>query len=634
MCGVCGIVFSSPIIKHQSAGVDIGKKMTDEIRHRGPDSEGIYNGENIFMGMRRLSIIDLNTGDQPIFNEDKSLCIIFNGEIYNYKELKPILIQNGHKFNTTSDTEVIIHLYEDLGVKCLDKLRGMFAFAIWDKSEKKLFIARDRLGIKPIYYSHTPKGFIFASELKSILASQYIEKEIDYTAMSDYLTFLYVPAPRTIFKNIYKLLPGHYLTLKDGKEEIKQYWDVEFKEDSPVKGENEYIDKFIELFEESVKLHLICDVPLGVFLSGGIDSSLVVAMMSRFSNKTIETFTIGYEGKDEYFDERKYSRIVANQFETNHHEFILKPNIMEIMEDIIIHFDEPFADASAIPNYMISAETRKYVKVGLSGLGGDELCGGYERYLGCLVAERYQKLPSFLRNKIVPKLVNRLPDSKKGRHFNERLKRFVNSANYPFLRRYFGIVATFNEEEKKELFVPEVQNLIERQSDKVFYDYGKSTDNLCLINTMSKIDLKTYLVDDLLTLTDRMSMAHSLEARVPFIDHKLVEFFMTIPPSFKIKGFSKKYLLKRAAERLLPREVIYRKKMGFSVPLVNWFRSEIREYVNDILSESRIKQLDYFNPMFISKIKESHLGSKSNFDEKLWALISFVKWHEKYVDHA
>jgi asparagine synthase (glutamine-hydrolysing) len=634
MCGICGIASLSAVGRHEPSTDHIGRKMTNEIRHRGPDSEGLYIDEGIFLGMRRLSIIDLNTGDQPIFNEDKSLCIIFNGEIYNFRELKPNLIQKGHKFNSTSDTEVIIHLYEELGEKCLDKLRGMFAFAIWDKKEKKLFIARDRLGIKPIYYSHTPKGFLFASELKSILASQYIKKEIDYTAMSDYLTFLYVPAPRTIFRNIYKLLPGHYLTLKDGREEIKQYWDLEFEETSLVKDENEYIEKFLELFEESVKLHLESDVPLGVFLSGGTDSSLVVAMMSRLSNETIETFTVGYEGRDEYFDERKYSRIVANQFETNHHEFTLKPNIQELMEGIVSHFDEPFADASAIPNYLISAETRKYVKVALSGLGGDELCGGYERYLGCVLAERYQKLPSFLRNKIAPALVNKLPDSKKGRHFNERLKRFVNCANYPFLRRYFEIVATFNEEEKRELFVPEVQNQIERQSDMFFYDYSKSTDNLCPINTMSKIDLKTYLVDDLLTVTDRMSMAHSLEARVPFIDHKLVEFFATIPPSLKIRGFSKKYLLKRAAERLLPREVIYRKKMGFSVPLVNWFRSEIREYVNDTLSESRIEQLDCFNPVFISKIKESHLGLKSNFDEKLWALISFVKWHEKYVDNA
>jgi asparagine synthase (glutamine-hydrolysing) len=353
-------------------------------------------------------------------------------------------------------------------------------------------------------------------------------------------------------------------------------------------------------------------------------------MMSKLSNKPVETFSIGYEGKDKYFDERKYSKTVAEKFNTNHHEFVLKPDIEELIDEIITYFDEPFADASAIPNYLLSKETRKYVTVALSGLGGDELCGGYERYLGCLLAEKYRKFPKFLTNGIISPIVERLPDSKKGKHFNERLKRFVSNANYPFVQRYFQIVATFDEEEKKQLFIPELHKLIERQSDKIFYEYCPNTTGL--LNRMSLIDFKTYLVDDLLTLTDRMSMAHSLETRVPFIDHKMVEFFASVPEFMKIRRLTKKYILKKSAERFLPKEVIYRKKMGFSVPLVLWFRNGMKEYVNNILSQTNVEKLGYFNHSFISKIKERHMNTKANFDEKLWALINFIKWHEKYMD--
>lgn len=602
--------------------------MCDKIRYRGPDSEGYYFDNIIGLGMRRLKIIDLDTGDQPIFNEDKSVCIIFNGEIYNFKEIKQLLIKKGHRFSTGSDTEVVIHLYEDFGEECLNKLRGMFAFAIWDKRENKLFIARDRLGIKPLYYTFISEYFLFASELKSILTFPHIKKEIDFTAMSDYFTFLYVPAPKTIFKNIFKLLPGHYLTLKNGKMEIRKYWDIEFKE-SGQRDESVYVNEFLQLLEETVKLHMISDVPLGAFLSGGIDSSLVVAIMSKLSNKPVETFSIGYEGKDKYFDERKYSRIVTKKYNTNHHEFILKPDIEELWEHIVTHFDEPFADASAIPNYLLSAETRKHVTVALSGLGGDELCGGYERYLGCLLAEKYRKLPKIITNGIIPGLVKRLPDSKKGYYFNERLKQFVNNANYPFIQRYFNIIASFNEEEKSHLLTPEVQKLVERKSNNILSNYYINSSYM--LDKMTQIDIKTYLVDDLLTLTDRMSMAHSLEIRVPFVDHKIVEFFIGIPHSLKIRGFTKKYLLKKAAERLLPKEVIYRKKKGFSVPLVIWFRHRLKGYLNNVLSEEHIKKLGYFNYSYISEIKERHLSGKSNFDEKLWCLINFIKWHEKYI---
>jgi asparagine synthase (glutamine-hydrolysing) len=584
------------------------------------------------LGMRRLKIIDLETGNQPIYNEDRRFCIVFNGEIYNFHELRSYLMRKGHAFTTTSDTEVIIHLYEDVGEKCLDRLRGMYAFAIWDDISKSLFVALDRIGIKPIYYAVIEGNFVFASELKSILSFPAVRRELDYTAMSDYFSFLYVPGPKTIFRSIHKLLPGHFLTIRDGVIRTEKYWDINFEE-TIYRDENECIDRFLELFEDTVRLHLISDVPLGAFLSGGVDSSLVVAMMARHSDRRIETFSIGYDGEGSYFDERFYSRIVARAFDTSHHEFVLRPQVRDLLERIVDQFDEPFADASALPNYILSRETRKYVTVALTGLGGDELCGGYERYLGCLIGEKYQKiLPKILTERVFPWLVHRLPDSAKGQHFNERFKRFVNSGMHPFLLRYFEIVSCFSEKEKKSLFKNEILECLERGSDAIFKGYeAKSTMNSDILHTMSRIDLKTYLVDDLLTLTDRMSMAHSLEARVPFIDHKVVEFFTSVPTSLKIKGLTKKYLLKKAAERLLPKDVIYRKKMGFSVPLVVWFRNELRTYLDEVLSEERIRRLGFFNYSYIEEIKQRHAAGKSNYDEKLWSLITFVKWYERYM---
>lgn len=630
MCGICGIISYSSDVRIDRALVG---KMCDRIVHRGPDAEGYHVNENMAFGMRRLKIIDLETGNQPIYNEDRTIGVVFNGEIYNFLGLKEELLQKGHTFYTSSDTEVLVHLYEELGVKLVDKLRGMFAFAIWDDKERKIFIARDRLGIKPLYYVHTPGYFAFASELKSILALPMVKKEIDFDATSDYFTFLYVPAPSSIFKGIRKLPPAHYMIVNGKELRIKQYWEVSYENKSTGGDENEYIERFIDILQDSVKYRLESDVPLGAFLSGGIDSSLVVAMMSRLSDRPVETFSIGYEGSGAYFDERKYSRIISERFNTNHHEFIIKPpNIEELLEKIVPQFDEPFADASAIPNYILSKETRKYVTVALSGLGGDELCGGYERYVGCLLAEKYRKIPSLLTEKMIPKVVGRLPDSKNGSHFSERLKRFVNSANLPFLDRYFEIVGTFSEKEKGLLFSQDVVDCITRPGNEIFKKfYSELSPNPDLIDSMSFLDLNTYLVDDLLTLTDRMSMANSLEVRVPLIDHVLVEFFAAMPSRLKIKNYSKKYLLKKAAERLLPREVIYRKKMGFSVPLVMWFREEIRDYVKSILSESHLKELGFFNYPYVSSVLNDHFSGKRNYDEKIWALINFVKWHQTYM---
>lgn len=630
MCGICGIVSRDRGISEAKTLI---KQMCDQIIHRGPDAEGYHINNSMAFGMRRLKIIDLETGNQPIFNEDGTIGVVFNGEIYNFLELRQQLLEKGHTFSSRSDTEVLVHLYEEEGEKLVNKLRGMFAFCIWDQKKGKVFLARDRLGIKPLFYHVTPQYFLFASELKSILAMPFVKREIDFNSLSDYFTFLYVPAPRTIFENINKLPPAHFIVFENGGIEIKRYWNLEFASDGFSKDENEYIEEFLEIFKESVKCRLISDVPLGAFLSGGIDSSLVVAMMSELSHRPVETFSIGYRGSGAYFDERKYSRLVAERFDTNHHEFIIEPpNVKELLDKIVPQFDEPFADASAIPNFLLSKETRRYVTVALSGLGGDELCGGYERYVGCLLAETYRRLPSVLTERLIPSAVRRLPDSKNGNHLNERLKRFVSTANLPFLQRYLEIVGTFNEQEKELLFTKEALGCVSRPTSKVFSQiYGELPHGINPINAMSFIDINTYLVDDLLTLTDRMSMANSLEARVPLIDHHLVEFFASVPPHLKIKNYSKKYLLKKAAEKLLPKEVIYRKKMGFSVPLVVWFRNEMREYVKKALSPEQVNKAGLFNHNYISRVLGEHFSGKRNYDEKIWALINFMKWHEIYM---
>jgi asparagine synthase (glutamine-hydrolysing) len=629
MCGIAGILVSHGNLPQQITNDDF-QRVLSLIYHRGPDEDGIYESRNIIMGMRRLQIIDLETGKQPIHNEDKTVWIVFNGEIYNFKELRNGLISRGHTFYTKSDTETIVHLYEEMGSECVKELRGMFAFAIWDEREKKLFLTRDRMGIKPLYYTFTKDYFIFGSELKCILAVNGIQKDIDLTALSDYFSFLYVPAPRTIFKNIYKLPPAHYIEVKDNNININKYWNLFFTEDV-VLSEEKYIQKALHLIRDAVKFEMISDVPIGAFLSGGVDSSIIVAIMSQLSDYPVETFSIGYRGNDWHFDERYYADIVAKKYKTNHHEFIVKPNVIDILENIVRHFDEPFADASAIPNYLISKETKNFVTVALSGLGGDELCAGYERYAGAVIADKYKNLPNFMTNIVFPKFIKLLPDSKSGSHFQERLKRFIRNAIYEPSEMYFNIFAKFNQREKGQLFIPDISQKIEHSSFELFDSLFHNYHNLHIINKMIATDINSYLHDDLLTLTDRMSMAHSLEVRVPLLDYKLVEFFATIPPQLKLKGITKKYLLKKLAEGLLPKEVIYRKKKGFSVPLVLWFRNELKDYLHATLSKKTLEHIGYFSWPYISKIIDEHIQCKANHDEKLWALVNFVQWHKMYM---
>jgi len=625
MCGINGFILQNPQI------VDPGiiRAMNRSLLHRGPDEEGIYEKRNVTLGMRRLKIIDMATGQQPIYNEDRSIVTVFNGEIYNYKELRKDLEAKGHRFITQSDTEVIVHQYEEVGDRCVEYFRGMFAFAIWDDKKRRLIIARDRLGIKQIYYYHDDNKFIFSSEIKGIFNFPNIEKKMDPTSLSDYFSFLYVPSPKTIYSNILQIPAGHLLIYSNGNIELRKYWDVEYREEK-VRKEEEYIEELLDLLKEAVRLRLISDVPLGAFLSGGVDSGIIVALMSQMMGLPAETFSIGYPAGSETYDERKYAKAVSEQYNTHHHEFVVKHDIADVTEKIIPYFDQPFADASAIPNYYLCKETKNYVTVALSGLGGDELAGGYERYLGYIIGDHYQALPDGLIKGIIPSIIRRVPDSRKGNHFIRRLKKFVEVEYLGEEDRYFNLIAKYGELEKRNLFLPDILETIgSYKSCKVFSNYLENTENMNPLDKVLYLDLKTYLVDDLLVLTDRMSMAHSLEARVPFLDHKLVEFFATLPPSIKIRGWKKKYILKKVAERYLPKDTIYHPKMGFSVPLVLWFRENLQEYVREVLSDSMLSEIGMFNKQYINSIVERHLSAADNYDEKIWSIIVFVLWYKK-----
>ena len=627
MCGICGILNIDGDRKIDS---DQLKKMTQVIIHRGPDDVGYYIKDDIGLGVRRLSIIDLTTGHQPISNEDKSVWIVLNGEIYNFLELKDNLIKKGHRFRTKTDTETIVHLYEEYGTECVKHLRGMFCFAIWDDKRKRLVLARDRIGIKPLYYSICQGQLIFGSEIKCILQHPRFERIIDLDGLKDYFTFLYVPAPKTIFSGIFKLLPGHILVQENKKSTIKRYWQVRY-ETSLKRSEDYFVEGFLEKLKEAVRMHLISDVPLGAFLSGGIDSSSVVALMSQVATEPVMTFSVGYPDENKYFDERREAKKVAEKFETQHHEFVIRPDLVDILPKCITYFDEPFADSSFIPNYYISQLTREKVKVALSGLGGDELSAGYVRYLGVILAKYYNKLPSSLKL-MIKGLINFLPETSGDNPVISRAKRFVKGAALPAQHSYLEYISAFNQEDLNNLLSGEVRKETEKYNPQErFFSYFSQAESDDMLNKMLFLDSKTYLPDDLLTLTDKMSMAHSLEVRVPFLDHQLIEFLATVPPRLKIKNLQKKYIHKKAVSKILPKEILQKKKKGFSLPLGSWFRKELRGFVQEVLTQDGIKKTGLFNQKYINQILQEHLSYKADHESKIIALLVFIIWYDMYM---
>ena len=649
MCGICGVI---DFHKRRQITLKMIVDMTTSLRHRGPDAEGYLVGGNssytpiyrpsdfaatrksqpfdVALGHRRLSIIDLSTGHQPMTNEDGTIWIIFNGEIYNYQQLRAELLQKGHQFKTNSDTEVIIHTYEEYGEDCPIHLNGMFAFAIWDTKREKLFLARDRVGIKPLVYTEVNGFFLFGSELKSVLASGLIKPETDNVALHHYLTYQYVPPPMTMFKGIQKIPPGYFLIYANNKITLKQYWDVTF-EDKLDKGIEFYKSRIRELLEDSVKIRLMSDVPLGAFLSGGIDSSTVVAMMSQASKESVKTFSIGFEEKS--YNEVDYARIIAKKFQTDHHEFIVTPqDMLGSLPTLIEQFDEPFADSSAIPTFMVSKLARQHVTVVLSGDGGDEIFAGYPRYQLMRLLMAVNIMPKRLNETLFPafrRILKIMP--KRYNNLSQRLARNLILALKSDLEKFFYIVSSFKPEAKQQLYSADfTQAICHNREIDFFNDTLKHCHVKDFINKLLFLEFKTFLTNDILVKVDITSMANSLEVRVPILDHRIVEFMATVPFKYKFSGLTTKYILKKLLTDLLPKEILYRKKKGFHVPIREWFRNELSDYLRDILLSQSFKERGYFNSEYVEQLIEKHQAAVSDYSHPLWALLNLELWFRRW----
>ncbi len=624
MCGIAGY-FQSGAVMASSESQQLAKRMCDVITHRGPDDAGYYVEGRVAIGMRRLSIIDIASGHQPISNEDGSVWIVFNGEIYNFAELRADLIARGHSFKTHSDTETIVHLYEEEGERCVERLRGMFGFAIWDRRENKLFLARDRAGKKPLHYTMVGDTLVFGSEIKSLLQFPGVERRANAEAISDYLSFGYVPDPQTAFRGIHKLPPGHTMTFREGRVTTRQYWNFQFDrtQQSP-REERFYVERLRELIAEAVRIRLVSEVPLGAFLSGGVDSSTVVAMMARAMDQPVKTFSIGFS--EASFDELKYARLTAERYRTDHHEFIVTPDVCRLVEEIVWHHDEPFADASSIPTYVVSKMAREFVTVILSGDGGDELFAGYERYLIHQARNRFERIPRWFRRGVMLPLSRALPRAAYGKQLLRNISlsdgaRFVDSLSY------------FGADAKRGLLGEAIKRELNgHDSSAAFENLFAELRSADQIERLLYLDSKTYLPGDILTKVDRMSMAHSIEARVPLLDHELIEFVETIPSNFKLRGQTTKHILKQAMADLIPKEIVHRPKMGFGVPLRKWLNNELRELLYDTLTDRRARERGLLNPQAVLALLDEHARGRRDNSLHLWGLLNLELWHRSFID--
>ena len=620
MCGICGIASAN---LDQFADEAILKSMCRAMMHRGPDDEGYYVDGYVGLGMRRLSIIDLSTGRQPITNEDESLWIVFNGEIYNYASLRHTLEQQGHTFRTKSDTEVILHAYEEYGDGCVDHLNGMFAFAIWDTANRRLMIARDRLGIKPLYYWSNGERLVFGSELKAVIGHPGVPRSLDLAALDQFLTLEYVPAPRSIFEGIKKLPPGHILSWQDCQVEVTPYWDVPFLD---VPGdEATCIEQLTALIDDAVKMRLVSDVPLGAFLSGGIDSSAIVASMSRAMTEPVKTFSIGFG--DKTYNELPYARAVAEHFNTDHHEDFLAPDIIAMVQRLVPHLDEPFGDFSIFPTFLVSEMARRHVTVALSGDGGDELFGGYDTYVAQNADRFYRILPAALRQNTLPALLDMVPPQSAKKGIINKVKRFVEGGSLPASLQHTRWMSFTTDRDKAALYSADLQIALNgHTSADLIESYFQSVAQQPPLGQQQYVDIKTYMVDDILTKVDRMSMAASLEARVPLLDHRIVEFAMSLPPEMKLHRGETKRILRRAMADRLPEQVLNKPKQGFSIPLKHWLGGPLLPLMTDLLSTNTIKRRGLFEPKCVSGWVSEHLDGKANHSHRLWALMVFELW--------
>ena len=613
MCGIAGFT--------GAPDRQLLHEMADRIRHRGPDSDGFFSTDEIHLGMRRLAVIDVAGGKQPIFNETGDVVVVFNGEIYNYRELRTSLIEKGHRFATQTDTEILVHLYEEYGIDFVERLNGMFAFALWDAGRKRLYLARDPLGIKPLYYTQLRDRLAFSSELKSLLILPGLSREISPQALERYLSYGSIAAPHSIFRAVNKLPPGHWLLAEQNSVRLQCYWSLPPPDESMQLSH--HYGEVEELLGQAVKSQLISDVPLGVFLSGGLDSSAVVAFASRHSSTPLKTFSIGYASPDEDYNETAKARQIAEHFGCDHREFILSPNIGELLAPLVRCFDEPFADSSAVPTYLISRETRQHVTVALTGVGGDELFGGYPRYMGLLFAQRLSRMPMAVR-RFAGSIVSNWPDRGGSVNWTGRIKRFFGNAEQPLAEQYSRWLAFLSPELVEDLL--QAGGVEDTEPDRCIAPLSK------LPSLLAQNDMLSYLPSDLLCHTDRVSMAHSLEARVPFLDKPLVEFMARVPLTDKLAGFRLKSPLKKILQPLLPKEILSQKKMGFSIPLARWLREELVDVLDDCLNPSQLKDRGLLRPEAVQRLRMQHSAGKANHADALWSLLMLEIWFREYMD--
>ncbi|NJP05226.1 MAG: asparagine synthase (glutamine-hydrolyzing) [Chloroflexaceae bacterium] len=628
MCGICGFY---NYLHNKPADPDILLDMLHAIFHRGPDDQGEHFDHDLAIGMRRLSIIDLAGGHQPMYSHDKTIAVVFNGEIYNYREIREELQRQGAIFHTASDTEAILRLYEVMGDDCVHQLRGMFGFAIWDARRRRLFIARDRLGIKPLYYTCTADGLVFGSEIKAMLQHPQVHARLDLDGLSTFLSLKYVPAPQTMFAGIVALPPGYTLACDGHGITLNQYWDLSFaRSQHGVLSEAEYTEQLDELLHECVRMHLVSDVPFGAFLSGGVDSSTIVALMSQFLNEPVKTFSVGFEGPGaDAWSELPYAHMVAKQYQTDHYDIFIGPReFINLSEKVVWHLDQPIADEASLANYMVAELAARHVKMVLTGEGGDELFAGYARYSGEQFSPIFRHIPLSMRG-LAMSLTNRLPGLRRPKI---ALYALCHTDEVTRLLNWFPL---FNSDMKAALLSDTFkQSLPGHSARRVFAEHLTRTDATHVLNRMLYVDTKLWLPDDLLARGDKTSMANSLEARVPLLDHKLVEFAASLPPNLKLQGLTRKYLLKKVARSLLPDTIIDRKKKGFPIPIPVWLRQdeEIRAYVRDTLSPATIRQRGLFEADYVENLLNEHDTGFADHGALIWALLNVELWHRQFID--
>jgi asparagine synthase (glutamine-hydrolysing) len=629
MCGIAGWINLDNSKTNRDAEAVL-HSMCERIVHRGPDSEGLWLDDTAALGMRRLSIIDLKTGDQPVFSEDRSVVVMMNGELYNYREVRADLEKRGHKFVTRSDTEILPHLYEVYGEDLLEHVNGMYAFSLWDSQRKKLIIARDRFGEKPLYYGVFGGKLIWASELKSLLAHPDVDTELDLEALRHYVSFDYVPAPLSIFKGINKLPAAHLLTVENGEIKTRRYWDIDWRKSDREGGLEDAALELRDMLSDAVRMRLVSDVPLGILLSGGIDSSTVAALAARHANETVKTFSIGFE--EDSFDETRYARMVADHIGSDHYEDKLSATRAgDLIGDIGKWLDEPLSDASLIPTFLLSQFVRKHVTVALGGDGGDELFAGYPMYYAHTVANKYLAIPSLVRRGVIEPVVNALPVSTKNLSFDYKAKRFIRASRHDDVTRHHSWFGSFSIDQHDSLFTPDV---IDRSNADIYREVrdlvGLSNANN-VIERMQYADINFYLAEDILTKVDRAAMAVSLETRAPFLDPRVAQFAASIPVEYKLKGKNGKLILKEAVKELLPHEILHRPKKGFGIPIAEWLKGRLNPMLHDLLAPDRLNRQGLFDPAYVQNLITEHETGRASHHKELWTLLVFQLWCDNFL---